>query len=140
MANLSLFERIVEFKNKLSGFLSHKKKLKALQNYSQVVHFVHDDYLTLIDRCMSDGFLGDKESDFLDYMLDRYEVNFLDWHHKTKWIKSEMKRLTRENFQQREEPFQEKQLTFFDWKPAAFNVPTHIIAQAQKSQTVSRRI
>lgn len=48
---------------------------------------------------MSNGFLGDQEADFLNHMVDKYFVqyNFLDWTHKTQWLKAEMTRLNKES-------------------------------------------
>ena len=93
MSGETLFDRPEEFKEKLDNFIVHKKKLYALNNYSEVVPFQHKDYLILIKRCMADGFLGEKEADFLCYMLEKYKVDFLEWSHRTPWLKKEMLRL-----------------------------------------------
>lgn len=39
---------------------------------------------------MQESFLEEKESDFLDHMLKKYELNYLDWAHRTKWLKEQM--------------------------------------------------
>lgn len=93
MQNTTLFERIPELKEKLTSLVVHKKKLRALENYSEVNYFQHNDYLGLIKKCLNDGFLDDRESEFLTYMIQKYDVNFLDWSHRTKWLKEEMDRL-----------------------------------------------
>lgn len=98
MQNTTLFERIPELKEKFTTLAVHKKKLRALENYSEVNHFQHNDYLGLIKKCLNDGFLDEKESEFLTYMIQKYDVNFLDWSHKTKWLKEEMDRLARLSF------------------------------------------
>lgn len=90
----NLFDKITVLKEKFKDFFTHKKKFQALENYSSAVPFEHKDYLLLIKRCMADGFLGEKEADFLCYMLDKYQVNHLDWSHKTKWLKGEIERLS----------------------------------------------
>ena len=62
MQNTTLFERIPELKEKFTTLAVHKKKLRALENYSEVKHLQHNDYLGLIKKCLNDGFLDEKES------------------------------------------------------------------------------
>lgn len=137
MSNTYLFDKIFELKEKFKNFFTHKKKMQALDNYSSVVPFQHKDYLLLIKKCMNDGFLGEKEADFLTYMLEKYEVNFLDWSHKTRWLKGEMTRLAGKY----QEP-QAIQPFLFDFeklqKPIAANVPFELLAQHQKQQIARR--
>lgn len=40
---------------------------------------------------MNDGFLDDEEARFLEHMLRKYELNYLDWSHKTKWLKNQIR-------------------------------------------------
>jgi hypothetical protein len=140
MATTYLFDKVSELKEKFRHFWHHRKKLQALENYSQVVPFQHKDYLILIKRCMSDGFLGEEEAKFLCYMTDKYfsEQNFLDWTHKTKWLKGEISRLA-DHYQEKEY----KQMTFFDFdklnSSMSSNVPFELLAKHQKQQ-VSRRV
>jgi hypothetical protein len=86
---------------------------------------------------MNDGFLGEKESDFLTYMLEKYEINFLDWFHRTKWLKSEMQRL--QGFYKKETPYQ---LNMFDMGPlknsSMANVPFEVLAE-QHRKTMAMR-
>ena len=42
-------------------------------------------------KCLQSGFLEEKESEFLDHMLNKYQINFLDWEQKTKWVKGQIK-------------------------------------------------
>jgi hypothetical protein len=137
MTYLNLFDRVSDLKEKFKKFFTHKKKIKALENYSECVPFEHKDYLTLIKRCMNDGFLGEKESDFLTYMLEKYEINFLDWFHRTKWLKSEMQRL--QGFYKKETPYQ---LNMFDMGPlknsSMANVPFEVLAE-QHRKTMAMR-
>jgi len=100
------------FKEKFQHLLVHKKKLLALDNISQAVPFQHNDYLILIKRCLRDGFLGPEESSFLVYLVGKYfsDKNFLDWSHQTKWLKTEMRRLAREN-----KKFNTVQMDIFNW-------------------------
>lgn len=94
MPSTYLFDQVSSLKEKFKIFLSHRKKMQALDNYSSCAPFQHRDFLILIKRCMRDGFLGEKEGEFLAYMVEKYAINFLDWSHKTPWLKSEMKRLS----------------------------------------------
>ena len=128
MAKTHLFEKIFELKEKFKHLFIQKKKLKALENYSEVVDFQHKDYITLIKRCMADGFLGDKEADFLCYLLEKYEVNFLDWSHRTKWLKTEISRLSEQKQRKKE-----VQLTLFNLPSMPSNhVPFELIKTNNK--------
>ncbi len=133
-----LFEKVGELKEKFKSFFTQKKKLKALENYSEVAHFPHKGYLPLIKKCMNDGFLGDTEANFLGHLLDKYEINFLDWSHKTKWLKGEMNRIRKQNPEKAEE-----QLTLFNFEKvreeSRFKVPFEVVAQKQK-QYRERRV
>ena len=138
MKSNEIFSKIFDLKEKFKKFFSHKKKLQALDNYSSVAPFQHKDYLLLIKKCMADGFLGEKEADFLTYMLEKYEINFLDWSHKTRWLKEEMKKLSEQYERPRAiQPF------LFDFDKSEHsvgaNVPFEILAQQQK-QLLARRV
>jgi hypothetical protein len=91
MEQTYLFDRLAELKEKFSCFFQHHKQIKALENFSYGGLFHHRYYLELVKHCMKEGFLGEKEAEFLTYMLERYKVNYLDWAHKTKWLKERMK-------------------------------------------------
>jgi hypothetical protein len=105
MTASSIFDKALELKEKFRKFFSSKKKLKALMNYDAVVPMKHKTYLNLIKRCSDDGFLGEKEADFLSYMIDLYNIDYLDWSHKTKWLKGEIARLTRKDLERLPEQF-----------------------------------
>lgn len=85
-----LFDKVPELKEKFRKCFQQRKKIAALENYSTSVKFPHKSYLLLVKECMKDGFLGQEESEFLDYMLNRYHLNYLDWAHRTKWLKQQM--------------------------------------------------
>jgi hypothetical protein len=91
-----IFENIEFLKEKFSSLFQMQKKVKALERYSDVGDFYHRDYLGLIKNCMETDFLGDEENRFLDHMLKKYEINYLDWCHKTRWLKNEMQRVSKE--------------------------------------------
>ena len=123
-----LFDEIINLKEKFKNFFTQKKKLYALDNYSSVVPFQHKAYLVLIKKCMNDGFLGETEAGFLCYMLQKYRVNFLDWSHKTPWLKAEMNRIATKY---KEKTVLEVQTTFVDFdrffQPKTGNVPVGLM-------------
>ena|ERR1700677_1044809 len=122
MATEYLWDKITDLKNRFKSFFQHKKKISALENFSQAAPFPHRKYLGLIKMCVNDGFLGDKESEFLDHMLDTCRINYLDWAHKTPWLKKEIESRSKIN------PFDEHMLFDFEKKidlPVA--VPLHLV-------------
>lgn len=132
----TLFEKTSLLKDKFTNLFIQKKKLKALENYSEVIEFRHENYLRLIRTCMSEGFLDDKEAAFLDHLLTKYEVNFLDWACKTKWLKQEMIRIAKENLDLTDTgPHSFRQFLYM--QRAGLNIPTHIMNQ-NHSQTTRR--
>ena len=136
MSNTYLFDKVSELREKFSTLFKHKKKLKALENYSNAAPFQHKKYLHLIKTCMDDGFLQDKEADFLDHMLKKYEVNFLDWSHKTRWLKNEIKKMASERVEETH------QYTFFDLnkkKEESYSVPLELLANQHKHNASGRR-
>ena len=133
MLSENLFCKVVEFKERITQFFCQKKKIKALENYSEVAHFEHKDYLILIKKCMRDDFLGDIEANFLSYMTNKYfsEQSHLDWTHKTKQLKKEMRRLARLNGKHVPE-----QMMLFDFdksREVTSNVPLEILGNARKT-------
>lgn len=110
---MSLLEKINELKEKFKACNVHKKKVKALQNYNFAVPLPNKEaaLFSLVKKCMNYGFLDDVESSFLNHMLDKCGIYYLDWAHKTNWLKTQMKRLA---YEHRKE--QEVQLNFFDYQ------------------------
>ena len=122
-----IFEKLLSLKEKFKSLFISKKKLKALENYSSCAPFKYTNSLALIKNCMEEGFLNDKGADFLTSMLDEYELNFLDWAHKTKWLKSKMKEVSREKYSSHH-----VQLSLFDFerKMAVPNIPIEILGNS----------
>jgi hypothetical protein len=87
---MQIFESIPAFQQKFKNFLQQRKKVAALDHYQTAAPFKHRDYLTLIKRCMKREFLDEREAGFLDHLLDKYEIRYLDWAHKTRWLKQQM--------------------------------------------------
>lgn len=132
MQTESLLDRLVELKDRFKSFFQHKKKVAALENFSETDKFCHRTYLDLVKHCMNQGFLGDKESDFLDHMLNRYEINYLQWSHKTRWIKQQIS----QNRTSRAETIQ--QVFPFSRQHAPVHVPIEILGNV--SVASSKRV
>jgi hypothetical protein len=116
------FEKITDLKTRFKSFFQHRKKIAALENFTENASFPHRNYLTLIKGCMTDGFLEDKEADFLDHMLNKYELNYLDWAHRTKWLKGQI--AARQTFK----PLATQVFFDFDKKQSPVNVPIELLA------------
>lgn len=106
MLGMSLFS---EVKNKFRSYLMHRKQLKALKNFSAVGKFEHGSYIPLLQKCMDESFLGEKEADFLCHMVDKYAINVMDWCYKTPWLKKQMRAMAGE-----EQVKQDDQLMMFE--------------------------
>ena len=130
MKKENLFEKISDLQVRFADFFQHRKKAKSLENYSVSTKFSHKNYLSLIQGCLADGFLEDVESKFLDHMLKKYQLNYLDWAHRTKWLKKIMKEMEPKKAR-KPAPIQ----TFFDFaaKEAGIKVPINMIG-ANKAQ------
>ncbi len=140
MSDVYLFDQITDLKEKFKNFFSHKKKMQALDNYSLCAPFQHRDYVLLIKKCMADGFLGEKEADFLCYMLEKYALNYLDWAHRTNWLKVEMVKLAA-NYPKEAPQVKVAQLPLFDYDKlktvSAASVPFEMLAKSQIKRRVS---
>ena len=132
---MDLFAKVLELKEKFKSLFIQRKKIKALTNYAECGNFRHDNYLGLVKRCMDEGFLEQEEASFLDHMLKKYELKFLDWSHKTKWLKAEMKRVSNESFKSK--PIQGMLFDMSKLDQAIFgtvSIDTLIAAENQKQQ------
>ena len=73
-----------------------------------------------------------------DIKLDKYEISFFDWSHKTKWLKGEMKRISSRSPKTKHAPQPEvkrpEQLMLFDWeaprKTRTPHIPNELLVQA----------
>lgn len=121
--------KLEQFKDKFDIFSKHRKKVKALENVSSCTAFKHQSYLGLIKECLAEGFLEEQEDAFLEHMLQKYEVNYLDWCYKTKWLKNEMSKLASVCKKTSSQ-------IYFDMeslmqKQSMPNIPVHILKQGQ---------
>lgn len=92
MTGIGMFTGV---KNKFRSFLMQRKQLKALKNYSEVGKCEHTGYIVLLQKCMNESFLDQKEADFLCHMVDKYAINVMDWCYKTPWLKKQMKAMAK---------------------------------------------
>jgi len=82
-----MYLSVKEFKDKFFDFRKHQKKVKALQNLSEVENFAYQHHLDLIKLCMEKDFLEKEEADFLDFMLLKYNIDWKYWYHKSPYLK-----------------------------------------------------
>jgi len=127
------YEKFEELKEKFGQFYQHRKKLAALENYSEAVKFQHKKYLGLIKACLRDGFLDAEEADFLEHMLNKYQVSYLQWAHRTKWLKNEV-RARKEAVKAEERPEPTQMVFGFEPKQdEAVKYPVALVAMKQKA-------
>jgi hypothetical protein len=131
MAKSYMSMKYEEFKDRFSKFWQHRKKVKALENYSQVNDFPGVKYIPMLKELLADGFLDDEEEKFLEYQIKKAEIDAYSWCYRTKWLKSEMARLSASKAK-RPEP----QL-YFDLDkvaPTPVHIPFELLAQQGKMQ------
>lgn len=131
---MSIFDKVSELKDKFMLFFRTKKKLQALENYAQCVSFAQQDYITLIKRCVYDSQAGEAEDVYLSHVLDRCQINYLHWSHRTQALKKEMVDLRRKQYKP-----QAVQGFLFDINKTAStkSVPSEMImASVQRSQGI----
>jgi hypothetical protein len=124
MAMECLFDKVSELTDKFKRFFQQKKKVAAMENFSSVGNVPQKsrNFLMLIKTCLNDGFLDQEDADFLDRMIRKHELNYLDWSHKTKWLKEKMNSMV-----QNPPPIPKPQMYFdFDKKPATPNYPIEL--------------
>lgn len=85
--SLALLDDPEQAKSLFIANLQHKKQLRALEIFSQTVYFPDQEYLLLLQRCYAKDFLAPKEVEFLGYLLQKHEVNYLEWSFKSPWLK-----------------------------------------------------
>lgn len=129
----NIFDKVIELKEKFKSYYQHRKKLRALKNYSQVAPFMDQKKLVLIEGCLNEGFLTDAGTTFLGELLDNYKVNYLDWSYKTRWLKKTMREMGKGVNRAAPGPIQ---TTIFDYKMGKLpEVPVEILANQPAAQT-----
>lgn len=99
MANTAFLDNIPELKNKFDKLHVHKKKIKAIEIYTDVqpINQQDKDYFEILKRCVKRGFPTEMHEQLIKFLLDEYHVNFLEWSHRTKWLKQKMNKMREEN-------------------------------------------
>jgi hypothetical protein len=126
-----LFDKVGDLKEKFKRFFQQHKKIKALDNFSSVVPFsnkVDEQCFKIVKSCFDYSFLDDEQERFLTHMLSKLEINYLDWAHKTKWLKEQI--AARQDAQRAST----QQLYFFDLdklRNPTLDVPIEILTQVQ---------
>jgi hypothetical protein len=123
----NLFEKTEQLKSLFKDFFQHKKKVAALENYAQMAGTDYKSELQLIKSCLKTRFLSKKGADFLEELIDEHHVNYLDWSHRTKWVKSQIAEQ-----QLKADPIQQ---IFFDFRPDVYT-PAQLIARPAQRQLV----
>ena len=117
MLGEQIFERIADLKVKFKDFFQQRKQMTALQNHSLVKRFTakEQDIFDTVKSCMKGSFLEDEDAEWITKKLDRMQINYLDWAHKTKWLKQTI---------QSEQPKTGPEIyqSFFDFAKASQNL------------------
>lgn len=136
MAKSYLSLKYQEFKYKFSSYFIHKKKLKALENYSEVVDFEGSKYIRILKELLRDGFLDQEEERFLDHQVRKAEIDAFSWCHRTKWLKTEMKRLSGARMQPKDNQLYMPLGGFREES----KMPVAAVAIIQSTATASKRV
>lgn len=83
-----------EFSNKNYQHEINRKKLSALINFSESLDSFKDwQALEFITNWLEQEFLDSEGERFLDHLLQKYGVNYLDWATKSYWVKNQIRYL-----------------------------------------------
>jgi hypothetical protein len=121
-------ERAESLQGRLYEFVVQRKKLAALKNYQKCAPFVYGQFLKMIEKVMRDTLTGPEESRFLDHMLQKYELVYLDWAYVTKWLKGQMRTMRKKHGITKAEQMR----LFVDYSKkmkVPIEVPTHLVAR-----------
>ena len=69
---------------------SDELKIKALKNYALTCKYKEWVALELFTLLMEQNRLGAPERRFLDHLLKKYKINYLDWAFKTHWVRDQI--------------------------------------------------
>lgn len=79
-----------KLKEKFLEDLQDKKKIQALLHLSQARNYRQQNLVKLVAQDYKTGFLEPQEQVFLDYVLEKHQIDYLNWCHKTRGTKREM--------------------------------------------------
>lgn len=140
---LTLNDTLSEEQKNFQNILFAKKKYRAIRNYSQVVNIRQADYFPLIEKCLNGNFLGKKGLEFLDEMLDTYEVDWLNWSYKGPWLRKKMGEMDLERRQpklveKKAAPAQPSLFDFAKLRIPALQVPISMLANVKTGYIQAR--
>lgn len=84
------FEKL---KEKFLEDLQDRKKIQALEHLAEVRNYRQKNLVKLVAEEYRTGFLEPEEQQFLDYVLSKYKIDYLNWCHKTRALKMEMAKI-----------------------------------------------
>lgn len=130
-----IFNKLGEFKEKFKNFFQQKKQVMALENYDYVkaMNVEEKQILTTIKFCMKGSFPKEEDQTWIDSKLNRLQINYLDYAHKTKWVKSQFNRRPEPKLQ-KVSPLQ----TTFDFSNPGMSIPIELLAQRQAAAFKAR--
>lgn len=83
-----------DFSNKNYQHEINRKKLSALINFSESLDSFKDwQALEFITNWLEQEFLDSEGERFLDHLLQKYGINYLDWACKSYWVKNQIRHL-----------------------------------------------
>ena len=135
MKNQSIFDQISTLKEKFKGFFQQRKQITALENHALVRRFsdVESEVLSTIKTCMKGAFLQEEDAEWMNRKLDRLQINYLDWAHRTKWLKDKI-----QANKVAPKPVIIQTFFQFDRKPQTPHVPVELLNQANAIQKSAR--
>lgn len=85
------FMELEEFSNKYYQHEINRKKISALINFSETMEKT-SDWLAFeyISHWLDQEFLDEEGMRFLDHLLTKYGINYLDWSYKSPWVKRQI--------------------------------------------------
>jgi hypothetical protein len=68
------------------------RKYTALINYTQAAgtYWRERSYLELLGKCIDNGFLTQKGSEFLQELIETKKLDYLTWSFKTPWVRKKI--------------------------------------------------
>lgn len=131
-----IFEHMAELKIKFKDFFQQRKQMTALENHSIVKAFneAEREVFGTIRYCMKGAFLEDEDAEWIAKKLKKLEINYLDWAHRTKWLKEQL------NQAQSAKKPKIIQTTMFDYLPKhpTMQVPVQVMAKQIKPKYTVR--
>src|ERR1700691_649639 len=72
------------------------KKIRALVNYSRAIDdFREWEALEFVIRYFEKDYLDEAQESFLDYVLEKYGIEYYKWCYKTYWVKAKQTQATK---------------------------------------------